>query len=104
MPIGRTPLGDSLRCATRNRQRVNPRLAVALRLVANDERGAVRRNAVVVVATRGQACVNPLRLSTRDRDAKKAALAVEDKRQAVTRPIWRFDQVGCGPDDAAIFR
>src|SRR5690606_1696493 len=62
-------------------------------LVADDERGAVGRDAVVVVAGRGKAGVDALRFRAACKiDPPDQAVAVENEKYPVARPVWRLYQ------------
>src|SRR5262249_13857267 len=109
LAVGRpaVPVRRSFRCdepgrSAGDRQRVDERLPLPLRLVTNDQLGPVGGDAVVVVAARGETGVDRLRLATGDGYAEDAAAAVDDQRAAVTEPVGRFDARGRDVDDAAV--
>src|SRR4029077_1622010 len=65
VPVRRGLLSDAARHSSLDRHDVNNRLIVALRLIADGQRGLVRRNAVIVVASVGESRVDKRRLSSR---------------------------------------
>src|SRR4026208_2344196 len=71
-------------------------------MVADDEGFAVGRNAVIIVATDGEAGVVDLRFATFERQVVNAPFAVE--QESVSQPVRRFDVIGGGVDGATIFR
>src|SRR5206468_12281620 len=88
MPIGGTKPGDAARCSALDGQDINERLAL-LRLVADGQLHAVGREAVVIVAARGESGIKPLRFAAGDRQFANATGAVEQEVIPVTRPVGR---------------
>ena len=75
-----------------NREDVDPRLAILLRLVAVAQLGPVRRNAVVVVAANGKAAIDRLRFAATGRNTIDSAAAVAD----MVARFRRLDQLTRG--------
>src|SRR6266568_3307324 len=71
-------------------------------LIADHELGPIRRNPVIVVAPVRKAGVDPLRFAACHRQAINAALAVEQKRSSVTRPVRSFNVVRRPIDDPPV--
>lgn len=90
VPVGREVGGDKPRSAARSRQQVDRRLA-ELGLVADRNRAAIRRNAVVIVAEMGKAGFDLDRLRAVEGQPVKPAVAIDDEISPVRRPIRRLD-------------
>src|SRR5205807_3887248 len=102
MPVGRAGTGDAARRPALDGQDVNERFAL-LRLVADGQLHAVGREAVVIVAARGESGVKQLRFAAGDRQFADAAGAVEQEVIPVARPVGRFDVIARVIDDAPVF-
>src|SRR5579883_3034575 len=94
VPVGRTQGRDELGGAATDRQRVDERLPPSLRLVADGQQHAIRRDAVIVVTAGGEAGVDRLRFAAGDGAAVEAATAVEEQRATVAQPVGGLDTAG----------
>src|SRR5205823_1866142 len=102
--VGRARRRDELRHTAGNRDSVDEGFSLSLGRVAEGQQGAVRGDAVVVVAARGEAGVKGLRLTAGDGDAVDAAVTVVEQRLAVAQPVGRVEAGGRDADDAAVPR
>ena len=104
VPIRRSERRDECGRAAFDGQRVNARLAVRLRLVADDKSFAVGRNAVVVVATCGEVGVDDGGHAPVGLDTINFTTGVVDQGLAIREPIRRFDASWRRENDAAVGR
>src|SRR5437773_11139332 len=94
MPVRRGFLGDAARRSSGNRDHVNQRLVISLRIVADGKLGCVGRNAVIVVAAVCKSSVDGHGLIAADSEALDVAVAIEEKCFTVARPVGGLEASG----------
>src|SRR5467141_2526377 len=91
MPVRRRFLSDAPRRAAANRHDVHKGAMLLLRVVADHQLCAVRRNTVVVVAARRESRVDGLRSPARHRNPRDPPVSVEQQRLAMGPPVGRLE-------------
>src|SRR5579864_695834 len=91
MPVRRRLLRNASRWATGNGNNVDERVVVLLRIVADGELGRVGRDAVIVIAAGGNSCVDLHGIVPADWEALDAAIAIEQERSAIMRPVGSLE-------------
>ena len=104
MPVRRRFLRDAARRPSCDRDDIHQRFVVALRVVTDRNLACVGRNAVIVVAAIREASIDDDRRVAANRQALDMAIAIEEKRAAVMRPVGRFESSRRKIGDAAVGR
>ena len=102
MPVGGRPVRDAARGAPGDGQKVNQRLMICLRVVANRQLSSVRRDSVVVVQSIGETGIDGRGLVAARSEALDVALTIEQEIAAVASPIGSLESSFGDVDNAPV--